>query len=125
MARYRSAYYDPAGERYGVPTYPWRMAPAGLATRRQLAADGLRPGGQPIAAQVMRRSRRRPSGAAVAYLYRIEAAKPKRPATPAQLAALERALAARRRCPACGTDAGYVLARRLGTCTPCADGGQP
>jgi hypothetical protein len=73
----------------------------------------------------MWRSRRRQSGAAVAYLYRVEAAKPKRRPTPAQLGALEKALAARRRCPACGTDAGYVLARSLGTCNPCADGGQP
>jgi hypothetical protein len=70
-------------------------------------------------------SRRQASGAAVAYLYRLDAAKPKRTPTPAQLAALGKALAARRRCPACGADAGYVLARRLGTCNPCADGGQP
>ena len=44
--------YDPTGARYGIPTYPWRLAPDGLATRRQLRARGLRPGGQPIAAQV-------------------------------------------------------------------------
>ena len=123
MARYRSAYYDPEGKRYGIPTYPWRMAPDGLATRRQLAEQGLRPGGQPVTAQVMWRSPRRPSGAAVAYLYEIGAAKPKRTATQAQLAALGKALAARRRCPLCATDAGYVLARRLGTCNQCA--GQP
>src|ERR1700761_5817565 len=119
VTRCRSVYYDPEGLRYGVPTYPWRMAPAGLATRRQLAAQGLRPGGQPVAAQVLWRRGRRPPG--TAYLYRVDAAKPKRTATPAQLAALGKALAARRRCPRCGTDAGYVLARHLGTCNPCAE----
>ena len=31
-----------------IPTYPWRAAPEGLATRRQLAASGLRPGGSPV-----------------------------------------------------------------------------
>jgi hypothetical protein len=60
--------FDPAGTRYGIPTYPWRYAPDGLATRRQLRARGLRPGGQPIAAQVMRQSRRNPGGVRVAYL---------------------------------------------------------
>jgi hypothetical protein len=119
VARYRSAYYDPEGKRYGIPTYPWRMAPAGLATRRQLAAQGLRPGGQSVVAQVLWRRGRRPPG--TAYLYRVDAAKQKRTPSPAQLAALAKALAARRRCPECGIDAGYVLSRRLGTCNPCAE----
>jgi ribosomal protein S14 len=57
----------------------------------------------------------------VAYLYRLELAKPKRVATPAQRVALALALAARRRCPECGQDRGYVLSRRLGMCRPCAD----
>jgi hypothetical protein len=123
VSRYRSVYWDPEGTRYGIPTYPWRMAPAGLATRRQLTADGLRPGGQPVAAQVMWRSRHRsnPRPVQVAYLYRVEAAKPKRTPTPAQLAALGKALAARRRCPECGRDAGYVLPRRWGACLPCLE----
>lgn len=33
-----------------VPDYRWRMAPDGLATRRQLREMGLRPGGQGVAA---------------------------------------------------------------------------
>ena len=119
VARYRSVYYDPEGKRYGIPTYPWRMAPGGLATRRQLALQGLRPGGQPVVAQVLWRRGRRPPG--IAYLYRVDAAKPKRTPSAAQLAALAKALAARRRCPECGIDAGYVLSRRLGTCNPCAE----
>lgn len=113
-----AVFWDPAGTRYGIPTYPWRMAPSGLATRRQLAANGLRPGGQAVVAQVMWRAHRT---IRVAYLYRIDAAKAKRQPTTAQLAALDRALAARRYCPECGTDAGYVLPRRWGVCLSCAD----
>ncbi|WP_344315621.1 RRQRL motif-containing zinc-binding protein, partial [Fodinicola feengrottensis] len=86
-------YYDPTGRRYGLPTFPYRCAPEGMATVRQLRARGLRPGGQEIAAQIMWRRGRR-----VAYLYRIELAKPKRTATPAQLAAIDKALTARRTC---------------------------
>jgi hypothetical protein len=46
--------YDPVGKRWGIPTYPWRWAPEGLATKRQLRALGLRPGGQEPVGQVMR-----------------------------------------------------------------------
>ncbi|QKW28688.1 hypothetical protein HUT11_23210 [Streptomyces seoulensis] len=107
-----------------IPVYRWRLAPDGLATRRQLRAAGLRPGGQDVAAQLERPRRRR--GPLVAYLYRIEAAKPVRPMTAAKWAALARANAARRRCPECGRDAGYVIPLSLGVCTPCAfpDDGQ-
>lgn len=121
MGRYRSVYLDPEGTRYGLPTYPWRMAPAGLATRRQLAAIGLRPGGQPVAAQVMWQSTRARGGAGVAYLYRVELARPKRVPSVAQLAALGRALAARRTCPECGRDAGYVLPRSWDKCLACTE----
>ena len=51
--------YDPTGSQFGIPTYPWRFAPDGLATRRQLRARGLRPGGQAVAAQVLRPRYRR------------------------------------------------------------------
>ena len=118
MSRYRSRYWDPDGQIYGIPTYPWRCAPEGLSTRRQLAASGLRPGGQEPVAQVMWWRRRRD---AVAYLYTVAAAKPKRTPTPAQLVAVGLALAARRTCQACRRDAGYVLPRRLGICLGCAD----
>jgi hypothetical protein len=46
----RAAFFDPTGDRYGIPTYPWKYAPDGYATRRGLRALGLRPGGQPVAA---------------------------------------------------------------------------
>ncbi|KOU67197.1 hypothetical protein ADK96_12570 [Streptomyces sp. IGB124] len=109
---------DPTGATYGIPTYPWRYAPAGLATRRQLRAAGLRPGGQPIAGQLLRpRFRREPL---VAYLYRIDRAKPVRPMTSRKWGALALAMLARRTCPTCRTDAGYVIPSSLGMCVPCA-----
>jgi hypothetical protein len=112
-------FYDPTGARFGIPTFPYRLAPDGMATRRQLRILGLRPGGQDIAAQLMWRSRR-VRGVRVAYLYRIDLAKPVRPMTPAKWAALALANAARRTCPACKADAGYVIATSLGMCVPCA-----
>ncbi|MEV0526773.1 RRQRL motif-containing zinc-binding protein [Streptomyces sp. NPDC050439] len=113
--------FDPTGARYGVPTYPWKYAPDGLATRRQLRAQGLRPGGQPIAAQLMRRSRRRKSGAAIAYLYYVDRAKPVRPMTSRKCGALALAMLARRTCPECGVIYSYCLPVSLGMCVLCAD----
>ncbi|MGA5201370.1 RRQRL motif-containing zinc-binding protein [Streptomyces variegatus] len=101
-----------------IPVYRWRLAPGGLATRRQLRALGLRPGGQDVAGQLERPRRRR--GPLVAYLYRIEQAKPVRPMTPAKWAALAKANAARRICPECRRDAGYVIPTSLGMCVTCA-----
>ncbi|MFJ1753863.1 RRQRL motif-containing zinc-binding protein [Kitasatospora sp. NPDC088134] len=117
----RPRFWDPHGERFGIPTYPRRMAPDGLMTRRQLRACGLRPGGQDVAAQVMWRSRLSPHPR-FAYLYRTQLAKPVWPFTDARRRALEAANRARRTCPSCGHDAGYVLPAHLGTCLPCADG---
>lgn len=111
--------YDPSGARYGIPTFPWRLAPDGLATRRQLRARGLRPGGQPIQAQIMR-ANRRAGGTQVAFLYRLDQAKPVRPMTVAKSAALAAAMLARRTCPACRTDAGYCIPTSLGLCVTCA-----
>ncbi|MFJ3665664.1 RRQRL motif-containing zinc-binding protein [Streptomyces sp. NPDC090106] len=110
--------FDPTGARHGIPTFPWRTAPDGYATYRQLRARGLRPGGQPVAAQVLRPRYRR--GPLVAYLYRLDLAKPVRPMTPAKRAALAKANTARRTCPQCGTDAGYVIPASLGVCISCA-----
>jgi hypothetical protein len=110
-------FYDPDGDRFGLPTYPWRSAPEGLLTRRQLRARGLRPGGQDIAAQILWRHRR---NRRVAYLYRADLAKPKRAATPAQLAAIGKALAARQTCPTCGQVKAYCIPRSAGECNDCS-----
>jgi hypothetical protein len=111
--------FDPTGARYGVPTYPWKLAPDGLATRRQLRERGLRPGGQPIAAQAMRMNRRT-GQPRVAYLYRIDRALPVRPMTSRKWGALALAMLARRTCPKCRVIYGYCLPRSLGMCVLCA-----
>jgi hypothetical protein len=96
------------------PRYRWGLAPAGLATRRQLATCGLRPGGvEPVARLEWRRGRR------FAELYRLDRAKPKRPMTAAKWAALAAAMRARRTCPRCEKDAGYVIPSSLGRCLDC------
>jgi hypothetical protein len=110
--------FDPNGAQHGIPTWPWQCAPDGLATRRQLRARGLRPGGQPIAGQILRPRYRR--GPLVAYLYRLDKALPVRPMTPAKRRALACAMQARRTCPQCRMDAGYVIPSSLGVCVPCA-----
>lgn len=73
----------------GIPVYQWHCAPSHLRTRRQLAADGLRPNGQDIAGKVQRP--RRAGEPLTAYLYDINLAAAKREASPAQLAALAKA----------------------------------
>ena len=62
-------------------------------------------------------------GDRVAYLYRLDLAKPKRPATPAQLAAVGKALTARRTCRHCGITRPYYIPRSTGACLICEPGG--
>ncbi|MER8262792.1 RRQRL motif-containing zinc-binding protein [Streptomyces griseus] len=102
-----------------LPSYRWRLAPDGLATRRQLRALGLRPGGQDVVAELHRPRRRRDP--LVAYLYRVDHAKPVRPMTPARATALAAAMLARRTCPTCRLDAGYCIPVSLGMCVTCHD----
>lgn len=98
-----------------LPVYPWRQAPAGYATRRQLRAQGLRPGGQPVAAEITCRRGRR-----TAHLYLVDLALPVRIPTLAQEAALDRAMAARQTCPVCHVRYYYCLPlRTLGSCWAC------
>ncbi|KFF96906.1 hypothetical protein IQ62_33855 [Streptomyces scabiei] len=112
--------YDPSGVKFGVPTFPWRFAPDGYATLRQLREQGLRPGGQPVAAQVMRSHRGRKAGVQVAYLYRVDLAKPVRPMTSRKWGALALAMLARRTCPECRIIYSYCIPTSLGTCVACA-----
>jgi len=112
-------FYDPDGQRYGLPTYPYHWAPNGLLTIRQLRAKGLRPGGQDVAAQILWRHRRQRR---VAYLYREDHSKPKRQATAAQLVAIDKALRARRTCPTCGNEKEYCIPLSRGECNDCAMG---
>ncbi len=115
----RAAFWDPSGEKYGIPTFPLRMAPDGLATRRQLTSMGLRPAGQNVAAQLMYRYGRR---TCTAWLYEIALAQPKRNPSPRLLASLDRAMAARRTCPTCHQLRAYCIPLSLGECLDCHDG---
>jgi hypothetical protein len=117
-SRIRAAFHDPDGDRYGIPTFWWQGAPAGYATRRQLRAAGLCPGGQPVAAQILWRG---VGGVRAAYLYRLDLARPKRVATAAQLVAVQAALRARRTCVTCGKVRPYCIPRSLGECLDCVD----
>lgn len=76
----------------GIETYKWRSAPSHLRTRRQLAAQGLRPAGQDIAGRIPFRRHGREQEA---HLFDVRQAAPKRPPTEAQLAALAKATRAR------------------------------
>lgn len=100
-----------------IPTYPWHAAPAGLATRRQLAAEGLRPGGSPVVGELQRR-RRRGRQPLVAYLYEVAAAVPKREPTEGNRRAVDAMLAARRTCRTCGVMFEFCLPAGL-ICLAC------
>lgn len=93
----------------------------GLATRRQLRALGLSPGGHdPVARLICR------GGTRWAWLYRIDLAVPKRVPTLAQEAALDQAMAARQTCPKCLTRYYACLPLRTqGHCDPCELGIAP
>jgi hypothetical protein len=99
-------------------SFKFGLAPAGLATRRQLAEAGLRPGGkQPVAQLTWRHGRTQ----RIAYLYDIAVAVPKRAMTARKSEALAKAMLARRTCPTCRRDAGYCIPRSLGMCVECHD----
>jgi hypothetical protein len=104
----------------GLPAFDFGCAPSGLLTRRQLRATGLAPGGhEPYARLVWKRDRR------WAWLYIEERARPKRTATPAQLDAVGKALAARQVCAVCGP-VGYCVRTTDRLCGDChAAGLQP
>ncbi|WP_157129420.1 RRQRL motif-containing zinc-binding protein [Nocardia amamiensis] len=82
-----SRFHDPDGKRFGIPTWPWGLAPQYLRTRRQLARHGKSPGGE-YEAQVLR-ARGGSRGPLEAYLYDVETAVPKRVPTAVQLEALQ------------------------------------
>lgn len=102
----------------GLPTFPFGHAPKGVATRRQLRDTGLCPGGHDIVAQLVWRR-----GRAWAGLYRVDLAQPQRKPSPAQRAAIDKALAARRTCPTCPPATRlkpYYLPTSTGQCWTCS-----
>ncbi|MGW6261729.1 RRQRL motif-containing zinc-binding protein [Streptomyces sp. NPDC055085] len=96
-----------------LPVFRWHLAPDGYATRRQLRARNLRPGGQEVAAQLERPRRRgRPP--------LVDLAQPVRPMKPGRWRAHAAMMRTRRTCPECRRDAGYVIPPTLGACVTCA-----
>ena len=101
----------------GVPAFRFRWAPSGLVTRRQLRDLRMCPGGhEPYGLLVWRHGWR------WSWLYRLDLAKASHAASPAQLDALDKAMAARRRCRLCGRDAGYCVPTSDGRCNDCIEG---
>jgi hypothetical protein len=117
-------FYDPEGKRYGIPTWPYRLAPEGYETKEQLRRRGLVPGPQPVAGQLMWMSRkaRRKGGIRTASLYLADLARPVGAMTPGRWRSHAAAMRARRTCPECRVDRGYVIPTSLGACVPCLDG---
>jgi hypothetical protein len=115
-------FYDPDGARYGLPTYPFKAAPPGWLTRRQLRALGLRPGGQEPCGQLLwkHHGKRRQ-----AWLYLRSLALPVRPMTPGKWGAVACALVARSTCARCGQVQRYCIPTSVGVCNTCAAGSTP
>ncbi|MDX2971097.1 RRQRL motif-containing zinc-binding protein [Kribbella solani] len=87
----------PGRVRNGLPEFRFGQAPASLSTRRQLRERGMSRGGQePFARLTWKRDRR------FAWLYVDDKAKAKRTPSDKQLAAINKALAARKVCAECG-----------------------
>lgn len=114
----------PGRVRNGLPEFRYGQAPSGLSTRRQLRERGLSHGGQePFARLTWKRERR------FAWLYVDERARAKRTPSDKQLAAVNKALAARKVCAECGPVDHFVRTtdRLCGDChtagvTPTAGG---
>lgn len=99
-----------------IPVFKRLCAPQGLATKRQLRARGLRPGGQGPVAEVETRGPRN------GLLYEIAKARPVRPMTLAKEYALDKAMAARQTCGTCRRRYHFVLPTSLPSCLECHDG---
>ena len=101
-------------EHHGMPVFRFRWVPAGLATRRQLRALRLCPGGhEPYGLLVWRNGQR------WAWLWRLDLARPSRVPSPAQLNALDKAMTARRRCRQCRAVVDYCVPTSDGRCVEC------
>ena len=107
------------GTHDGLPLLAHGCAPRDkLATFRQLRAMDLRPGGADPVAVLF--GRHHVSGKTwFASLYLIATAVPVRPMTPAKWTALAKANLARRICPECGRDRGYLIWPSIRMCIPC------
>jgi hypothetical protein len=104
----------------GLPLLTRGLAPTHLlATYRQLRKLDRRPGGaDPVAVLYLRH--KASLSTVHASLYLISTSLPVRPMTPAKWTALAKANLAKRICPKCGRDRGYVIpAWTGGICVEC------
>lgn len=118
---------DPEGRKHGLPTYPWRCAPEGMVTRRQLRQRGLRPAGQNPCGQIMwpgggRDPRTGELRVRFALLYRLDLAQPVREMTPGRWRTHTAMMRVRRTCRSCGDVFNFDLSRKYNrTCWPCLE----
>ncbi|WP_335982435.1 RRQRL motif-containing zinc-binding protein [Streptomyces sp. CA2R106] len=105
-----------------LPVYRYRCAPHGLMTRTQLRAAGLSAARAEVVAELRWRSRkaRHRGGWRTASLYDPASARPVQPMTAGRWRSHAAMMRARRTCPTCRRDRGYVIPPSLGTCVPCA-----
>ena len=114
-------FYDPDGLRFGMPTYPYRSAPAGWLTRRQLRAKDLRPGGPaPGRAGPVEAPRQAAPGQPVPRIAGAAGAAD----DAGEVRGAGRALVARCTCPRCGRVMRYCIPVSVGWCNDC-DRGAP
>lgn len=118
-------FYDPGALHNPLPTYPYRMAPKDLATKRQLRKDGLSPRGE-VQGQIVwwhggtrYRNGRLGRTRRTAYLYKIADAVAVREMTPAMWGRHNKMMRARRTCPSCGDVKWYCIPKSLGECNDC------
>ena len=107
------------GFRDTLPVFGWGEAPSVLLTRSQLREAGLRPNGQDPKGLLVFRHHRPYARETVAELFSVELAAPRRTPTPAQLAALDRAMEARRVCVDCGRIQSYCVPTSTRQCWHC------
>jgi hypothetical protein len=103
----------------GLPVFGWNEAPADLLTRSQLRDAGLRPGGQDPVALLAFRHFKPFRHETLAELFRVDLARERRTPTPAQRAAICRALRARRTCQTCGHVVDYYVPTSTRQCWDC------
>ncbi|MFF3863663.1 RRQRL motif-containing zinc-binding protein [Streptomyces sp. NPDC002209] len=108
--------YPPSEPETTIPVFKRLCAPSGYATKRQLRAMRLRPGGREPVAEVETR------GPKNGLLYEIAKARPVRPMTLAKAYALDKAMAARQTRGTGRRRYFFVLPTSLKSCLECHDG---
>ena len=107
------------GWRDGLPVFGWREAPPELATRRGLRALGLSRRGLDPVALLVYRHRKPYRREECAELYLTAQARPVLPMTPAEWAAHDAMMRARRTCRTCRRAVDHCVRGSLRQCSAC------